>query len=320
MFRFNPYNFTITIDEAIASRPPGTPDSYVPVFDPKQKPIPYTGPLAAKPGYRTNRLGRAVFAPAGAAPLVGANRSTRVAYTDEVSGKLTTPSFSKMAAAHSDQVQPLVQNALANVAASKEASATAPMTQEEREGRMKAFAERRAAKLARRNGGTATPPVSSPPLPPPPTGTSTEPQVSERQANFMAGAKSFSDNVSGWANSWAKQHPKRRADLYGDPGKLLFAGIKGAVGIYNRMKTPGTPGSPATATTPAVAAVPGKFDWRAGTRMARAGSGALAGAAIAGPIGALVGAGFGALTARRQPIPEERYYRVYKMISQHDHR
>jgi len=320
MFRFNPYNFTITLDEAIPSRPPGTPDSYVPVFNPKQKPIPYTGPLAAKPGYRTVRLGRAVFAPAGAAPLVGAKRGTRVAYTDEVSGKLTTPTFSNMAAAHSDQVQPLVNTALANVAASKEASVTAPMTPEKRAGLEAAFAKKRAEKLARRNGGTATPPVSAPPLPPPPTGTSTQPQVSDRQARFMAGAKEYTDDISAVANTWASKHTKRRADLYGDPGKLLFRVIKGTVGVYNRMKTPGTPGSPATATTPAVAAVPGKFDWRAGTRWGRAGTAALAGAAIAGPLGAIGGAIFGAATARRQPIPEERYYRVYKMISQHDHR
>jgi hypothetical protein len=41
---------------------------------------------------------------------------------------------------------------------------------------------------------------------------------------------------------------------------------------------------------------------------------------VGGPVGGLIGAGIGALTGRRKPIPEERYYRVYKMISQHDHR
>jgi hypothetical protein len=86
------------------------------------------------------------------------------------------------------------------------------------------------------------------------------------------------------------------------------------------MKTQGTPGSAATATSPAVAATPGRFDPRGGSRMARAGVGAIAGTMVGGPVGGLIGAGIGALTGRRKPIPEERYYRVYKMISQHDHR
>jgi hypothetical protein len=327
MFRFNPYNFTITIDEAI--QPAGIPTDTTQVFDPKYKPTPYAGPLAGKPGYRENLLGPGVFKKDGTA-LVGAKRATRIAFTNDA-GKRETQSFSGLAAV---QQAPIQQNVRANILASQQAR-SATMTPQQKT----AMLMRTRAKLAAKSRGTGanpgTPPVISPTLPPPPTGAGSPPPlppppvgtstttpigVSDRQERFMKGSRNVTDAISGMGNSWAKQHPNRRPDRYGDPGQLLYGGIKAAVSIYNSMKTPGTPGSAATSTTPAVAATPGRFDPRAGTRLARAGAGVVLGNLVAGPVGGLLGAGIGALTARRKPIPEERYYRVYKMISQHDHR
>lgn len=296
MFKFNPYNFTITIDEAI--QPPGIPQNYIQV---------------------KNAAGQSVWAAPGSRMLNTQGRSPRV-INKNAAGKTTTLNFAKT---YASQQAPIQQNVRANILANQQANVQ--MTPSQRQAMMAAAL----AKRARQNKGTGAPPVippppppagsgSPPPLPPPPTGTSTG--VSDRQQRFMTGAKDVTDAISGMGNSWASRHPNRRQDRYGDPGQLLYGGIKAAVGMYNSMKTPGTPGSAATATTPAVAATPGKFDPRAGTRMSRAGVGALAGTLVAGPVGGLLGAGIGALTARRQPIPEERYYRVYKMISQHDHR
>lgn len=289
MFKFNPYNFTITIDEAI--QPPGIPADWV------------------------NKNG--LWVAPGDTKILGRGAKARIRHRD-AAGEETVANFND---AKAEQQAPIQFRVGRNILANRQANA--PVTPAQRQAMMATAL----AKRARQNKGTGAPPVipppptgagSPPPLPPPPVGTSTG--VSDRQQRFMTGAKDVTDAISGMGNSWASRHPNRRQDRYGDPGQLLYGGIKAAVGMYNSMKTPGTPGSAATATTPAVAATPGKFDPRAGTRMSRAGVGALAGTLVAGPVGGLLGAGIGALTARRQPIPEERYYRVYKMISQHDHR
>jgi hypothetical protein len=326
MFRFNPYNFTITIDEAI--QPAGIPTDTTQVFDPKYKPTPYAGPLAGKPGYRENLLGPGVFKKDGTA-LVGAKRATRIAFTNDA-GKRDTQSLSGLAAV---QQAPIQQNVRANIIASQQASP--PLTPGVMTPIQKQVMLATAlAKRARQNKGTGTPPVYPPALPPPPTGGGSPPPlpptaatstgVSDRQERFLKGLDKTTNAMSGLSSNWAAQHPNRRPNnQYGDAGQFLNRGVRAAISIYNSMKTPANPGSPATTTTPAVAATPGKFDPRAGSRMARAGAGAVAGALLSGPfapVGAVVGAGIGALTARRKPIPEERYYRVYKMISQHDHR
>jgi len=320
MFRFNPYNFTITIDEAI--QPPGIPIDYVQMRNP-------AGRRAwVQPGtdFADDNPDR-ILAPGGG-PGSGTN-------------------FNDL----SDEQQAPIQFRVGrNVLASRQGNRVIN-DPKQRAAALIAFKQKHDAKLnakltGRRNLGTqypGTPPVISPTLPPPPTGSGSPPPlpppptgsgsssplpppaatsngVSDRQQRFMTGAKDVTDAISGMGNAWAKQHPNRRPDRYGDPGQLLYGGIKAAVSIYNSMKTPGTPGSAATATSPAVSATPGRFDPRAGTRLARAGAGVVLGNLVAGPVGGLLGAGIGALTARRKPIPEERYYRVYKMISQHDHR
>ena len=292
MFRFNPYNFTITIDEAI--QPPGIPIDYVQMRNP---------------------AGRRAWVPPG------------TDFADDNPDRILAPgggpgsgkNFNDLS---DEQQAPIQQNVRANVAASQQASVTTPMTPEEKKGRMKAFAAIRAEKLKRRNGGTATPPVSAPPLPPPPTGAGSPPPpattstgISARRQKtdtFVGGLASAASSIGGSTN--------RRPDRFGDPGRLIQGLYDAGKVAYDYMKTPGTPGSAATATSPAVAATPGRFDPRAGSRMARAGVGAIAGTMVGGPVGGLIGAGIGALTGRRKPIPEERYYRVYKMISQHDHR
>ena len=312
MFKFNPYNFTITIDEAI--QPAGIPTDTTQVFDPKYKPIPYAGPLAGKPGYRENLLGPGVFKP-NAKPLIGAKRSTRIAFTNDA-GKRETQSFSGLAAV---QQEPIADNVRANVAASQQASA--PMTPQQRT----AMLMRTRAKLAAKSRGTGanpgTPPVYPPsPLPPPPTGAgSPPPPPPAATSTGVSARREKTDKVVGNIANAMSSIGGNSSRKYGDPGRLVQSIYNIGTSIYDAMKTPGTPGSPATATSPAVAATPGRFDPRAGSGIARAGFGAAAGTMVGGPVGGAIGAGIGYLT-RRKPIPEERYYRVYKMISQHDHR
>ena len=292
MFRFNPYNFTITIDEAI--QPPGIPADWV------------------------NKNG--LWVAPGDTKILGKGANARIRHRD-AAGEETVANFNDTKA---EQQAPIQFRVGRNILANRQANA--PVTPAQRQAMMATAL----AKRARQNKGTGAPPVipppppppagsgSPPPLPPPPTGTSTGISARRQKANDVIG--SISNALSGAENAYASKHPNRRANQYGGAGRMLQSVYNVGTSIYDAMKTPGTPGSPATATTPAVAATPGKFDPRAGGRMVRAGAGAIAGTMVAGPIGGLLGAGIGALTARRQPIPEERYYRVYKMISQHDHR
>ena len=292
MFRFNPYNFTITIDEAI--QPPGIPADWV------------------------NKNG--LWVAPGDTKFLGKGANARIRHRD-AAGEETVANFNDTKA---EQQAPIQFRVGRNILANRQANA--PVTPAQRQAMMATAL----AKRARQNKGTGAPPVipppppppagsgSPPPLPPPPTGTSTGISARRQKANDVIG--SISNALSGAENAYASKHPNRRANQYGGAGRMLQSVYNVGTSIYDAMKTPGTPGSPATATTPAVAATPGKFDPRAGGRMVRAGAGAIAGTMVAGPIGGLLGAGIGALTARRQPIPEERYYRVYKMISQHDHR
>ena len=323
MFKFNPYNFTITIDEAI--QPAGIPTDTTQVFDPKYKPIPYAGPLAGKPGYRENLLGPGVFKP-NAKPLIGAKRSTRIAFTNDA-GKRETQSFSGLAAV---QQAPIQQNVRANLAASQQASpplTPGVMTPIQKQ----VMLAKNLAKRAGQNKGTGanpgTPPVypppplpppppPAPPAPPPPVTTSTGISARRQKADtFVGGLASAASSIGGSTN--------RRPDRFGDPGRLIQGLYDAGKAAYDYMKTPGTPGSAATATSPAVAPTPGRFDLRGGGRIPRAGVAGAFGLIAGGPVGGVVGAALGALTGKgqpRKPIPEERYYRVYKMISQHDHR
>ena len=317
MFRFNPYNFTITIDEAI--QPPGIPIDYVQMRNP---------------------AGRRAWVPSGTdfAP----DNPSRILAPGGGPGSGTD--FNDL----SDEQQAPIQFRVGrNLLAARQGNRVIN-DPKQRAAALIAFKQKHDAKVeakltGRRNLGTrypGTPPVISPTLPPPPTGsgsppplpppptgagsppppatTSTGISARRQKANDVIG--SISNALSGAENAYASKHPNRRANQYGGAGRMLQSVYNVGTSIYDAMKTPGTPGSPATATSPAVAATPGKFDPRAGSRMVRAGAGAIAGTMVAGPIGGLLGAGIGALTARRKPIPEERYYRVYKMISQHDHR
>lgn len=296
MFRFNPYNFTITIDEAI--QPPGIPADFVQI---------------------RNAAGKNVWVPPGTTTRGNVSRLVAPG-----GGPGSSISFNALNSYQQGNIanrvkQNIQQNQQANVVNTQ-------LTPIQRQ----VVLAKALAKRAGKNKGTGAPPVipppppppagsgSPPPLPPPPTGTSTGISARRQKANDVVG--SISNFMSGAENAYASKHPNRRANQYGGAGRMLQSVYNVGTSIYDAMKTPGTPGSPATATTPAVAATPGKFDPRAGGRMVRAGAGAIAGTMVAGPIGGLLGAGIGALTARRQPIPEERYYRVYKMISQHDHR
>lgn len=292
MFRFNPYNFTITIDEAI--QPPGIPADWV------------------------NKNG--LWVAPGDTKILGKGANARIRHRD-AAGEETVANFNDTKA---EQQAPIQFRVGRNILANRQANAQ--LTPIQRQAMMATAL----AKRARQNKGTGAPPVipppppppagsgSPPPLPPPPATTSTGISARRQKANDVIG--SISNALSGAENAYASKHPNRRANQYGGAGRMLQSVYNVGTSIYDAMKTPGTPGSPATATSPAVAATPGKFDPRAGGRMVRAGAGAIAGTMVAGPIGGLLGAGIGALTARRQPIPEERYYRVYKMISQHDHR
>ena len=297
MFRFNPYNFTITIDEAI--QPPGIPIDYVQMRNP---------------------AGRRAWVPPGT-DFAPDN-------PDRILAPGGGPGSGKDFKELSDEQQaPMRDRVRAAINANKEVRYSAG------NGFLAQVATARAIKKNRLpsgspplppppTGGGSPPPPPPPPTgggsPPPPTGTSTGISARRQKANDVIG--SISNALSGAENAYASKHPNRRANQYGGAGRMLQSVYNVGTSIYDAMKTPGTPGSPATATTPAVAATPGKFDPRAGGRMVRAGAGAIAGTMVAGPIGGLLGAGIGALTARRKPIPEERYYRVYKMISQHDHR
>lgn len=292
MFRFNPYNFTITIDEAI--QPPGIPADWV------------------------NKNG--LWVAPGDTKILGKGANARIRHRD-AAGEETVANFNDTKA---EQQAPIQFRVGRNILANRQANA--PVTPAQRQAMMATAL----AKRARQNKGTGAPPVipppppppagsgSPPPLPPPPTGTSTGISARRQKTNQVVG--SISNALSRAENAYASKHPNRRANQYGGAGQMFQSAYDVGTSIYDAMKTPGTPGSPATATSPAVAATPGKFDPRAGSRMVRAGAGAIAGTMVAGPIGGLLGAGIGALTARRQPIPEERYYRVYKMISEHDHR
>ena len=292
MFRFNPYNFTITIDEQV--QPPGIPADWV------------------------NKNG--LWVAPGDTKILGKGANARIRHRD-AAGEETVANFNDTKA---EQQAPIQFRVGRNILANRQANAQ--LTPIQRQAMMATAL----AKRARQNKGTGAPPVipppppppagsgSPPPLPPPPTGTSTGISARRQKANDVIG--SISNALSGAENAYASKHPNRRANQYGGAGRMLQSVYNVGTSIYDAMKTPGTPGSPATATSPAVAATPGKFDPRAGSRMVRAGAGAIAGTMVAGPIGGLLGAGIGALTARRKPIPEERYYRVYKMISQHDHR
>jgi hypothetical protein len=252
----------------------------------------------------------------GDTKILGKGANARIRHRD-ASGEETVANFNDTKA---EQQAPIQFRVGRNILANRQANA--PVTPAQRQAMMATAL----AKRARQNKGTGTPPVippppppptGSPPPPPPPAATSTGISARRQKANDVVG--SISNFMSGAENAYASKHPNRRANQYGGAGRMLQSAYNVGTSIYDAMKTPGTPGSPATATTPAVAATPGKFDPRAGGRMVRAGAGAIAGTMIAGPIGGLLGAGIGALTARK-PIPEERYYRVYKMISQHDHR
>jgi hypothetical protein len=287
MFRFNPYNFTITIDEAI--QPPGIPADFVQI---------------------RNASGQNVWVPPGTKAV---NNVSRLVAPGGGPGSST--SFSALNSYQQGNIanrvkQNIQQNQQANV----------QMTPSQRQAMMAAAL----AKRARQNKGTGSPPVypppplpppppPAPPAPPPPATTSTGISARRQKADTVVGglASAFS-SIGGSAN--------RRPDRFGDPGRLIQGLYDAGKVAYDAMKTQGTPGSAATATSPAVAATPGRFDPRGGSRMARAGVGAIAGTMVGGPVGGLIGAGIGALTGRRKPIPEERYYRVYKMISQHDHR
>jgi len=290
MFKFNPYNFTITIDEAI--QPPGIPADWV------------------------NKNG--LWVAPGDTKILGTGANARIRHRD-AAGEETVANFNDTKAEQQAPIQFRVGRAiLAN------RQANAPVTPAQRQAMMATAL----AKRARQNKGTGanpgTPPVypppplpppppPAPPAPPPPATTSTGISARRQKADTVVGglASAFS-SIGGSAN--------RRPDRFGDPGRLIQGLYDAGKVAYDAMKTPGTPGSAATATSPAVAATPGRFDPRGGSRMARAGVGAIAGTMVGGPVGGLIGAGIGALTGRRKPIPEERYYRVYKMISQHDHR
>lgn len=301
MFRFNPYNFTITIDEQV--QPPGIPADWV------------------------NKNG--LWVAPGDTKILGKGANARIRHRD-AAGEETVANFNDTKA---EQQAPIQFRVGRNILANRQANA--PVTPAQRQAMMATAL----AKRARQNRGTGanpgTPPVyppaatgagsppplpppptgggSPPPLPPPPTGTSTGISARRQKADTVVGglATAFS-SIGGSTN--------RRPDRFGDPGRLIQGLYDAGKVAYDYMKTPGTPGSAATATSPAVAATPGRFDPRAGGIGVRAGVGAIAGTMVGGPVGGLIGAGIGALTGRRKPIPEERYYRVYKMISQHDHR
>jgi hypothetical protein len=288
MFRFNPYNFTITIDEQV--QPLGIPADFVQI---------------------RNASGQNVWVPPGTKAV---NNVSRLVAPGGGPGSST--SFSALNRYQQGNIanqvkQNIKQNQQANV----------QMTPSQRQAMMAAAL----AKRARQNKGTGSPPVypppplpppppPAPPAPPPPVTTSTGISARRQKADTVVGgvASAFS-SIGGSAN--------RRPDRFGDPGRLIQGLYDAGKVAYDYFKTPGTPGSAATATSPAVAATPGRFDPRGGSRLARAGLGAIAGTIAGGPVGGVVGAAIGALTGRApKPIPEERYYRVYKMISQHDHR
>ena len=299
MFRFNPYNFTITIDEAI--QPPGIPIDYVQMRNP---------------------AGRRAWVPPG------------TDFADDNPDRILAPgggpgsgkNFNDLS---DEQQAPIQQNVRANIIASQQASpplTPGVMTPIQKQ----VMLAKKLAKRAGQNKGTGanpgTPPVYPPsPLPPPPTGAGSPPPPSpattstgvsarrQKTDTFVGGLASAASSIGGSTN--------RRPDRFGDPGRLIQGLYDAGKVAYDYFKTPGTPGSAATATSPAVAPTPGRFDPRGGSRLARAAGGAAFGTIAFGPVGGVVGAALGAFTGRTpKPIPEERYYRVYKMISQHDHR
>ena len=292
MFRFNPYNFTITIDEQV--QPLGIPADYVQI---------------------RNASGQNVWVPPGTTTRGNVSRLVAPG-----GGPGSSTSFSALNRYQQGNIanrvkQNIQQNQQANV----------QMTPSQRQAMMAAAL----AKRARQNKGTGanpgTPPVypppplpppppPAPPAPPPPVTTSTGISARRQKADTVVGGlASAASSIGGSSN--------RRPDRFGDPGRLIQGLYDAGKVAYDYFKTPGTPGSAATATSPAVAPTPGRFDPRGGSRLARAAGGAAFGTIAFGPVGGVVGAALGAFTGRTpKPIPEERYYRVYKMISQHDHR
>ena len=315
MFRFNPYNFTITIDEAYAPAGFSTkPGGAIRVSDPNHVPR-YQGDLGpgvwSEPGYDE------------------INKPTKVIHGGKnllhipSKGEKTVLPFQQT---YASQQAPNQQNVRANVAASQQASP--PLTPGVMTPIQKQVMLATAlAKRARQNKGTGanpgTPPVyPPPPLPPPPPPAPPAPPPPATTPTGISARRQKADTVVGGLASAASSiggSSNRRPDRFGDPGRLIQGLYDAGKVAYDYFKTPGTPGSAATATSPAVAPTPGRFDPRAGSGIARAAGGAVLGTLIAGPVGGAIGAGIGYLT-RRKPIPEERYYRVYKMISQHDHR
>ena len=321
MFRFNPYNFTITIDEQI--QPPGIPQNYIQL---------------------KNAAGQSVWAPPGSRLLKAKGKSLRVTHQN-AAGKTTSLNFAKT---YASQQAPIRDNVLANVAASQQASpplTPGVMTPIQKQVMLATALAKRARQKEGTGANPGTPPVYPPsppptganpgtppvyppsPLPPPPTGAGSPPPPSpattptrisarrQKADTVVGGVASAFSSIGGSTN--------RRPDRFGDPGRLIQGLYDAGKAAYDYMKTPGTPGSAATATSPAVAATPGRFDLRGGGRIPRAGVAGALGLIAGGPVGGVVGAALGALTGRgqpRKPIPEERYYRVYKMISQHDHR
>jgi hypothetical protein len=132
MFRFNPYNFTITIDEAI--QPPGIPADFVQI---------------------RNASGQNVWVPPGTKAV---NNVSRLVAPGGGPGSST--SFSALNSYQQGNIanrvkQNIQQNQQANV----------QMTPSQRQAMMAAAL----AKRARQNKGTGSPPVyPPPPLPPPP--------------------------------------------------------------------------------------------------------------------------------------------------------